>query len=158
MAKQVQLLRGTTAENDAFTGEEGVLTYNTQNKSIRVHDGSKKGGNLLDTVVAYQMPTSSNNYRWYRKYASGWVEQGGSWSGYDSISGNTMAINLPVAMKDNKYTASIVVNLQASDTGSYFARTVSETSTSQLKYLMFLSGAVTTNNPHVSWQVSGIAA
>lgn len=27
-------------------------------------------------VIAYQAPTSSNNYIWYRKYADGWVEQG----------------------------------------------------------------------------------
>ena len=30
-----------------------------------------------DVVIEYQVPTSANNYTWYRKYASGWVEQGG---------------------------------------------------------------------------------
>ena len=27
-----------------------------------------------DVVVEYQMPNANNNYTWYRKYASGWVE------------------------------------------------------------------------------------
>lgn len=44
MAKQVQLLRGTTAQNGAFTGEEGALTYDTDKKKLRVHDGSTLGG------------------------------------------------------------------------------------------------------------------
>lgn len=30
-----------------------------------------------DVVVEYQMPNANNNYTWYRKYASGWIEQGG---------------------------------------------------------------------------------
>ena len=30
----------------------------------------------VDTVVDYQLPSSTNNYNWYRIYASGWVEQG----------------------------------------------------------------------------------
>lgn len=28
-------------------------------------------------VIAFQAPTADNNYTWYRKYADGWVEQGG---------------------------------------------------------------------------------
>ena len=44
MATQVQLRRGTEAENDAFTGAEGEITIDTTNDTIRVHDGVKKGG------------------------------------------------------------------------------------------------------------------
>lgn len=35
-----------------------------------------------DSVIAYQFPSAANNYTWYRKYKSGWVEQG--------IHGNTL--------------------------------------------------------------------
>lgn len=31
----------------------------------------------VDYVVEMQKPTESNGYTWYRKYKSGWVEQGG---------------------------------------------------------------------------------
>lgn len=44
MSKQVQLRRGTSAENDQFTGAEGEITVDTTNDSLRIHDGLKKGG------------------------------------------------------------------------------------------------------------------
>lgn len=36
--------------------------------------------NMMDYVVSSQLPTAQNEYKWYRKYKSGWVEQGGSCS------------------------------------------------------------------------------
>jgi len=42
--RRVQLRRGTTAENNAFTGAVGEITVNTSNNSIRVHDGATLGG------------------------------------------------------------------------------------------------------------------
>lgn len=32
--------------------------------------------NQADFVIDYQVPTAANNYTWYRRYKSGWVEQG----------------------------------------------------------------------------------
>lgn len=40
----VQHLRGNTARNDAFTGEAGEFTVNTDSHSLRIHDGTKQGG------------------------------------------------------------------------------------------------------------------
>lgn len=77
MATRVQLRRGTTLQNDAFTGAVGELTYDTTSKGMRIHDGSTQGGTLVDTVVSFIKPTAGNNYSWARVYASGWVEQGG---------------------------------------------------------------------------------
>lgn len=45
--RRVQLRRGTTAENDAFTGAVGEITVDTTTKSIRVHDGATAGGEDL---------------------------------------------------------------------------------------------------------------
>ena len=56
--------------------------------------------NLLDYVVESQLPTAENNYTWFRKYKSGWIEQGG----YLSMTDATMTINLPVTMSDTSYT------------------------------------------------------
>tara|TARA_Y100000385_G_C13024732_1_gene607871 strand:+ start:953 stop:1207 length:255 start_codon:yes stop_codon:yes gene_type:complete len=47
MAVTVQFRRGTTAQNNAFTGAVGELSINTTNNSIRVHDGSTAGGTEL---------------------------------------------------------------------------------------------------------------
>jgi len=47
MPTTLQLRRGTTAENAAFTGAEGELTVDTQTNSLNVHDGSTVGGNAI---------------------------------------------------------------------------------------------------------------
>lgn len=44
MATIIQQLRGSTAQNDGFTGPSGVITVDETAKDIRVHDGSKTGG------------------------------------------------------------------------------------------------------------------
>ena len=44
MATQVQLRRGTAAQNDAFTGAVGEVTVDTDNDTLRVHDGGTAGG------------------------------------------------------------------------------------------------------------------
>lgn len=64
-----------------------------------------------DYVVASQMPTSSNNYTWYRKYKSGWVEQGVATliSGGDAV-----VITLPVPMSSINYN--ILLSQYNSDT------------------------------------------
>lgn len=54
MAKQLQVRRGNTAQNNTFTGAEGEITYDTQTHTVRVHDGSTVGGfpigGLMDIV------------------------------------------------------------------------------------------------------------
>ena len=44
MPTEVQFRRGTTAQNDSFTGAAGELSVNIDNNSVRVHDGSTAGG------------------------------------------------------------------------------------------------------------------
>ena len=47
MSKQWQIRRGTTAENNEFTGAVGELTMDTTNNTLRVHDGTTQGGHLV---------------------------------------------------------------------------------------------------------------
>ncbi len=68
------------------------VTTNTEN--ISTLDTRTSG--LIDYVIESQAPTSSNNYTWYRKYKSGWIEQGGK------ISGSSNA-TLPKRMADKNY-------------------------------------------------------
>lgn len=83
MATQLQMRSGTTLQNDIFTGAPGEITYDTDKKNLRIHDGETIGGmeiasaGTADFVVDWQVPTAENNYTWYRKYKSGWVEMGG---------------------------------------------------------------------------------
>ena len=51
MAKQVQLRRGDASEHETFTGAIGELTYVSDDKTLRIHDGSTAGGiNVLAGV------------------------------------------------------------------------------------------------------------
>jgi hypothetical protein len=47
MAVQIQYRRGSTAQNDAFTGALGEITVDTTNSSLRVHDGVTPGGTAI---------------------------------------------------------------------------------------------------------------
>lgn len=60
MAKRLQLRRGTTVQNNAFTGAEGELTYDTQKNTLVVHDGLTVGGTPLATSA--DLSTNIINY------------------------------------------------------------------------------------------------
>lgn len=47
MSKVLQIRRGTTAQNDAFTGMSGEITVDTEQHTIRVHDETTLGGFAL---------------------------------------------------------------------------------------------------------------
>lgn len=51
MSIEVQIRRGTDAENAAFTGQEGELVYTTDTKDLYVHDGSTAGGTVVGSLV-----------------------------------------------------------------------------------------------------------
>lgn len=52
----LQIYRGTTAQNDAFTGAAGELTMDTSRKEIRIHDGSTAGGNPIGLTPGFIAP------------------------------------------------------------------------------------------------------
>lgn len=45
--RTIQIYRGTTAQNDAYTGSAGELTMDTTTNTIRIHDGSTQGGHAI---------------------------------------------------------------------------------------------------------------
>ena len=58
MPTQLQFRRGTTAQNNAFTGAAGEISIDTQLDTMRVHDGSTAGGQTLPTLTATQTLTN----------------------------------------------------------------------------------------------------
>ena len=50
MPTVLQFRRGTTAQNDAFTGAVGEISVDTDKDTLRVHDGSTAGGSELLTA------------------------------------------------------------------------------------------------------------
>ncbi len=152
MSRQVQIRRGTSTEHNAFTGAPGEITFDTCNKTLRVHDGETAGGNVMarqssldaaDYVIASQLPTAENGYTWYRKYKSGWVEQGGR----DTMPTTELAVIFPIAMSNTKYT------YQASGFRGEYAVGVQRLTTTgfTLDYPNTVTG-------DISWSIYGIAA
>ena len=60
MSRVLQISRGTTAENNNFTGLAGEITYDTTAKTLRVHDGETLGGFAL--ARADEMPSPSDSF------------------------------------------------------------------------------------------------
>ena len=108
-----------------------------------------------DYVVESQLPTADNGYTWYRKYKSGWVEQGGRVT-IASSPGSAVMVTFPIEMADTEYqvlytagttnrqwATNYVVNPQA----IYSSRT-----TTGVGFVDNLP-----NNNNACWQVSGMA-
>lgn len=100
-------------------------------------------------VIAFQEPTSTNNYTWYRLYADGWVEQGQF--RYQLPKQTTTAVTLPVEMADTNYAGQISganTTFSAATTLSINAKT-----TTQVNLWSSSSAA----NIAVNWEVKGMA-
>ncbi len=54
----LQFRRGTTAQNDNYTGSAGELTIDTEIDTIRVHDGSSAGGHSIVSIAGTQTLTN----------------------------------------------------------------------------------------------------
>ena len=107
----------------------------------------------VDYVVEKQDPTSANGYTWYRKYKSGWVEQGGTMTfPAAGTSGATKTITFPIAMADTNYTAQPTPIWAQPD--AYYGWVLQSKTTTSMTY----NGYNTTATQNLSWQVSGMSA
>ena len=67
MPTVLQFRRGTTAQNNAFTGAAGEISYNTDTDAMRIHDGSTAGGFEMlrndgsNADSAMTVPITANN-------------------------------------------------------------------------------------------------
>lgn len=111
----------------------------------------------VDYVVEMQKPTSANGYTWYRKYKSGWVEQGGCFSSTVTNSFNT--ITLPVAMRDTNYVA-FSGNLTSYEAGIGSSHAYVMEKVASINNLTTTTIGVFSQNigRDFIWQVSGYAA
>ena len=58
MPTALQLRRGTTSQNNSFTGAVGEVSVDTDKDTLRVHDGSTAGGFEVVTTAATQTLTN----------------------------------------------------------------------------------------------------
>ena len=165
MSRILQLRRGGTAEHENFTGQIGEITMDTDAKNIRIHDGETPGGTPMarrdeipdltpfDYVVEWQMPTAENNHTWYRKYNSGWVEQGGTESvtGYSTTT--TSNITMPIMMFDTNYVALSTINHSGENVA--VACQVHKASQTNISLRISYNSRLTRQ---ISWMVCGMSA
>lgn len=111
-----------------------------------------------DYVIDFQAPTAANSYTWYRKYKSGWVEQGGCYENATDAQDITTRVTLPITMADNLYTAIATAGRNtdnAADRSGYTSIFTQTTTTLGIGWY----GVNSTNTMRrISWQVSGMAA
>jgi len=103
----------------------------------------------VDYVVEKQDPTSANGYTWYRKYKSGWVEQGG----LTQTEANSATITMPCEMQDDKYT--IVACSYRANPGESGATEFGITVGNRTTTTFFI---VLQNSRQYMWTVSGMSA
>lgn len=104
---------------------------------------------VSDTVIAWQEPTAENGYTWYRKYASGWVEQGGRCTG---DIGYTITFMVPFA--DTNYIA--IAGLLYSHSGTIC--NVGCTNFTTTSMAISIADNTQGNNRPACWQTSGKSA
>lgn len=113
---------------------------------------------MIDYVVAMQRPTAENNWTWYRKYKSGWVEQGGIINAVSVADGTGTAgnntIQLLIEMSDTKYWYS--ANTQVGGSGWDYTNGVllNARSTTQIIFKVVAG----TGTVGLYWEVKGFAA
>ena len=109
----------------------------------------------VDYVVEKQDPTSANGYTWYKKYKSGWVEQGGT---VTTASDASTPVTLPIPMAPNQF---FITNSSRQPINNWSAvPTVKkgEDGTKITVAIVPASGNGAWVSGTIDWQVSGYAA
>lgn len=136
-----QLFNATTDEAVATVGtvvaQVGKNTTQIANRVVKGHE-----------VIDFQIPTAENGYTWYRKYADGWVEQGGAIA-QTSTSYATRTVSLPVEMANESYYCAISTSI----TGTNYAASVSGKTTTQAVFVNVLNNAAY----RATWRAAGMA-
>jgi hypothetical protein len=148
----VKTWTGTMAEYEAIVTKdpetEYIITDDVGGSATEIGQITEALNDKVDKghqVVEFQEPTATNNYTWYRKYADGWVEQGG-------ISAWKVTITLPIVMSDTNYCVQISGNMTDASTLGYPVDAINKTING------FYLGTRDTGSQQVAWQVSGMAA
>lgn len=162
MSRQIQIRRGSATEHATFTGAIGEITMDTTNKTLRVHDGETAGGTILarqselppataDYVIETQIPTAENDYTWYRKYKSGWVEQGGRTT--------SQIITFPITMQTVNYAISLCGECQTTNNNITVLGVRNITTTGFMVQGNIVNNASQSSGSNTSrkyWRISGI--
>ena len=126
----------------------------TNSNNITTLDNRTTG--LLDYVIASQAPSAANNYTWYRKYKSGWVEQGGQATATLNLSAyqayGPVSITLPIAINIVNGLANV-----CGDSGVFAADVYSTSNTDFACYVQSCVNRTASFNATIRFIVYGFA-
>ena len=133
--------------SDYYIKKDGILVWQGLGDP-GLHQRVVKG----HEVIAFQAPTSNNNYTWYRKYADGWVEQGGYMVG---SSATVYTVNLPITMADTNYTVMATLRSNTVSGGGGAWANANAYSTTQIQIVQDYKDTWVGRGSY--WTVSGMA-
>lgn len=156
---------GTMAEYEAIVTKdpetEYIITDDIGGPATEIGQITEVLNNKVDKghqVVEFQEPTADNGYTWYRKYADGWVEQGGRIPG--NI-GGTYNVSMPVEMADTNYNF-IGTGYKDSNDNGFVAACIDTSNMSTTGFRVYtrytINGSTGSPSQGGQWQVSGMAA
>lgn len=124
---------------------------------VKVNNSVVWEGMVGHDLVAFQIPTSANNYTWYRKYADGWVEQGGHVS---SVAYGGTSIVFPVAFADNNYqlTNKVIYDSTNAGMGSVGDKTTTGAKLKVYGYNLNTGSVSSGISLDCDWEATGMAA
>ena len=135
--------------------DEAVMTCTNVAAQVAANTSAINGA---DYVVETQLPTALNNYTWYRKYKSGWVEQGGITSAVNGTAATT-SVTLPVEMADVNYSLYVTITRGAQlDFRDQFLAAGNRSVTGFTVYSNFAGSGNGTTDNYGQWEVKGMAA
>ena len=102
-------------------------------------------------VIEFQAPTTANGYTWYRKYADGWVEQGGQFT----LAYNGTTVTLPIELDNTNYVPTIQQRNTSTIAGYMSSMGYMPNTTTITMFGNWSAGAPA--NP-CTWQISGKSA
>ncbi len=156
------IITNITNLNNTITSLNTSLT--TANSNIT--DLQEFQDDVLDYVVASQNPTDANSYTWYRKYKSGWVEQGGRMFCSVPADQDTVhtLITLPIEMSDANYNVQITqeqikgaINLSVAKRYPNATKNPSTSQTLSVIAMHTTAGQAWTDDVYYRWMVSGMS-
>ena len=157
----VKTWTGTIAEYDAIATKdpetEYIITDDIGGPATVIAElaeglnGKADVSTVAHVVTEFQAPTAENGYTWYRKYADGWVEQGGAVLGLTDWA--SITITLPVPMRDRGYSyIQSPIMYSAGGSGPWEVGVTAKTET-QVSSRFFAN-----NGFFPTWEVKGMAA
>lgn len=110
-------------------------------------------------VIRFQAPTALNDYTWYRKYADGWVDQGGviTVNRQNANTSQTTTVDLPVKMADTNYYVAPLTFITDGGNTTGLRNQANDRTTTQLKIKTYSTTGIS-NNYTGAWEVKGMAA